>query len=73
MKKIGVLLISLICLLSLGLSAFAGDCDSFDGSNQGGNNYSRWSSPVESYLYACDDGKLMKVQYVPSEDKVVAE
>ena len=73
MKKIGVFLLGLICLLGLSFTALAGDCDSFSGSNQGANNYSRWASPVKSYLHVCGDGKLMKVQYLPKDGKLLAE
>ena len=73
MKKFGVTMLILICMLSLGLTALASDCDTFIGSNQSTNNYSRWASPVESYLHVCEDGKLMKVQYLPNDGLILAE
>ena len=73
MKKIGVFLIAVICIMGLGLSAAAGDCDSYSGSNQGTNNYSYWSAPVESYLHICSDGKLMRVQYLENDNKLLVE
>ena len=73
MKKIFALLIALICISGLTFTVSARDCDSYSGSNQSGNNYSRWASPVESYLYVCADGKLMKVQYLADEGRILVE
>ena len=45
----------------------------YNGSNIENQNYSHWSSPVESYLAPCGDGTLMRVQYVPSTKETIAE
>ena len=38
-------------------------CTTYQGSNVGAQNYSRWTNPMKSYLAAQDDGSLMRVQY----------
>lgn len=38
-------------------------CTTYEGSNVGAQNYSRWSNPMKSYLVAEDDGSFMRVQY----------
>ena len=38
-------------------------CTTYEGSNVGAQNYSRWTNPMKSYLAAQDDGSLMRVQY----------
>lgn len=38
-------------------------CTTYEGSNIGSQNYSRWSNPMKSYLTALDDGSFMRVQY----------
>ena len=38
-------------------------CTTYEGSNVGAQNYSRWTNPMKSYLVAEDDGSLMRVQY----------
>lgn len=38
-------------------------CATYEGSNVGAQNYSRWTNPMKSYLVAEDDGSLMRVQY----------
>ena len=72
MKKIGAILLVLICIAGLSFATFASDCDTFIGSNQGANNYDRWASPVKSYLHTCDDGKLMRVQYLSGDGLLLA-
>ena len=38
-------------------------CTTYEGSNVGAQNYSRWTNPMKSYLVAEDDSSLMRVQY----------
>ena len=38
-------------------------CTTYEGSNVGAQNYSRWTNPMKSYLVSEDDGSLMRVQY----------
>lgn len=45
----------------------------YEGSNINAQNYSKWSSPIQSYLVPCADGRRMRVQYVEYEKKLVAE
>ncbi len=74
MKKL--LMVSVVVMLSLFVlvqSAYAVSCEEFDGGNISGQNYSVWASPVKSYLSPTDDGKLMRVQQLPSDGRVLIE
>ncbi|MBQ4348825.1 MAG: hypothetical protein IJC79_04320, partial [Clostridia bacterium] len=74
MKKI--LMFSVLVILSLILLAqgvYAVSCETFDGSNISGQNYSVWASPVRSYLSLTDDGRLMRVQYLGADGRVLIE
>ena len=73
MKKIFVTVLSLLCVVMLGLSALAGGCETHYGSNENAQNYSRWATTVKSYLYMCEDGTLMRVQYLIAENKLLVE
>ena len=73
MKKIFGVVLGLILILMLSISAFAGGCEIHYGSNENAQNYIKWSTTVKSYLHICDDGKLMRVQYVVSENKLLIE
>lgn len=48
-------------------------CTTYDGSNVEAQNYWRWSSLVTSYLSACSDGRLMRVQYGSNIEGVLVE
>ena len=67
MKKIYALLMSVLCMLCLGVTAFAGSCDSYNGTNENSQNYTVWADAIGSYLHTTDDGKLMRVQYLGDE------
>ncbi|MBR2893820.1 MAG: hypothetical protein IKB94_08195, partial [Clostridia bacterium] len=74
MKKIlmfSVLVVLSFILLSQGV--YAVSCETFDGSNISGQNYSVWASPVKSYLSLTDDGRLMRVQYLGADGRVLIE
>ncbi len=73
MKKIAGLIFSLLCVLLISFTATAGSCDIYYGSNENAQNYSVWASTVKSYLHVCSDGKLMRVQYLVSENKLLVE
>ncbi len=45
------------------VSAVTTTCTTYSGQNIEEQNYSRWSSPIQSYLSACADSTLMRVQY----------
>ena len=73
-KKCFAVILSFCCLVSaIPVSAAKTTCTTYSGSNVESQNYSRWSSTVKSYLSACSDGSLMRVQYVSSEKKVLVE
>lgn len=45
----------------------------YNGRNTELQNYTRWASPISSYLIACSNGNMMRVQYVDSIDSIVVE
>ena len=73
MKKIVGAILSLMCVMALGISAFAAGCETYYGSNINAQNYTKWASTVKSYLHTGSDGKLMRVQYIVTENKLLAE
>ena len=73
MKKILGLLIGFICVFAISMSAFAAVCETHYGSNQNAHNYIKWATTVKSYLHAGNDGRLMRVQYIVAENKLLAE
>ena len=48
-------------------------CTTYDGTNVEKQTYSRWANPITSYLTACSDGRIMRVQYGASIEGVLAE
>jgi ribosomal protein S19 len=72
-KKIIGFLVCFICAFALSISAFAAACETHYGSNENAHNYTRWANTVKSYLHAGDDGSLMRVQYIVTENKLLAE
>ena len=73
MKKIAGLILGLVCTLLLGVTAAAGSCDIYYGSNENAQSYYNYATTVKSYLHVCSDGRLMRVQYLVSENKLLAE
>ena len=73
MKKVAGYILGLICLVLFSFSATAGVCDSYTGSNENDQDYSVWASTIKSHLYVCSDGKLMRVQYITSDNKILIE
>ncbi len=63
----------LVSVFILAFSCFAVECEEFSGSNASLQNYYTWASPVKSYLSLQSDGRLMRVQYLPSDGRVLAE
>ena len=45
------------------VKAASASCETYSGTNVEAQDYDRWSAPIQSYLSACADGKLMRVQY----------
>lgn len=69
-KWVGITVAALMCIMLMtainpNTAAYAVDadtpCDYLKGSNSSAQNYSTWSSTVESYLAVTDDG-YMRVQ-----------
>lgn len=75
MKKGISMIFSLVMILTMSVgyqgkkvkaaikTAVKTQCTTYQGSNVGAQNYSRWTNPMKSYLAAEDDGSLMRVQY----------
>ncbi len=74
MKKAFLFLCTvLMSVFMLTLSVFALECEEFTGNNSSSQNYYTWASPVKSYLSLLDGGRLMRVQYLPSDGRVLVE
>ncbi len=73
MKKIFGAFLGLMLLFSFALCAFAGSCETYSGNNINAQNYSVWATTVKSHLHFCDDGRLMRVQYLAGENKILVE
>lgn len=78
MKKRLLFLTTMICLVLAFLPAVSAQavtvtCDTYDGENVENQSYSRYTSPIESYLTPCDNGTLMRVQFLNSTDGVLVE
>lgn len=73
--SIFMILIMCFCIFNCGKPAQAEnvDCSTYTGNNEGQQNYSTYSSPMDSYLYQCSDGTLMKVQYIYASKVVSVE
>lgn len=62
-KLLSVFIVLCMVLVMVPVSASAaGTCVAYKGDNIEDQNYSRWASPVKSYLTQCSDGRLMRVQ-----------
>ena len=73
-SRILAVVLAVCCLISgIPTTAASTSCTVYSGTNVEYQNYSTWSKPVTSYLSACEDGSLMRVQYVGSEKKVLVE
>ncbi len=55
------------------VGACAVECAEFEGGNISGQNYVVWASPVRSHLSFTDDQRLMRVQYLPTNGRVLIE
>lgn len=78
MKKHFLFLSVMLCLLLAAAPASSTQavtitCDTYDGENVENQDYSRYASPIESYLTLCDDGTLMRIQFLNSTDGVLVE
>lgn len=74
-KKVISMMLSLVMIFTMSVgyhgkkvnaatkTAVKTQCTTYEGSNVGAQNYSRWTNPMKSYLVAQDDGSLMRVQY----------
>ncbi len=73
MKKLLRLILVVAGVLVLSVSALAGECDSFEGNNENAQNYTVWADTVKSYIHNCDDGQLMRVQYLGNQNILLVE
>ena len=73
MKKIRGVILGILCTFILCFTVAAGSCDVYYGSNEDAQDYYNYASTVKSYLHVCNDGKLMRVQYIISENKLLIE
>mgnify|MGYP001066157301 CR=1 FL=1 len=48
-------------------------CAEYSGKNKDRQDYTRWADTVKSYLILCEDGSLMRFQYVDANDGYLAE
>ena len=67
MKKILSLLLAACMLLAVlpEMDVNAAGCAEYSGSNKNAQNYAgNWASTVKSYLTICEDGSLMRFQYI---------
>lgn len=62
-----------IGMVPMTVGAATTTCTIYSGTNVEAQNYSRYASPMESYLSVCEDGSLMRVQYASSIDGVLVE
>ena len=73
MKKFLKCICALVGILLFAVTAFAGECDTYAGSNENANDYALWASTVKSNLYDCNDGRLMRVQYLADKNSILVE
>ncbi len=78
MKKHLLFLTVMLCLILtaapvVSAQAVTITCDTYDGENVENQSYSRYASTIKSYLTLCDDGTLMRVQFLSSTDGVLVE
>ena len=73
MKKIIGYICAGFLIMFFAFSAAAADCDSYTGTNENAQNYADWADIVESYIHNCDDGKLMRVQYLADKNTLLIE
>ena len=73
MKKLIGYIFALALMLIFTVTAGAGDCDSYKGTNINKQNYTQWADNIKSYLHNCDDGRLMRVQYLTEENTLLVE
>lgn len=77
MRRYIIGLFMVVCLV-FGMvpdTAFAAttSCTVYSGTNVEGQNYSRWASPISSYLAVCEDGNLMRVQAGSDVEGILVE
>lgn len=62
MKFLTMFVISTVLLASTAVTAYATCGQDYETTNIDAQNYTKWSTPIESYLTETTDGKLMRVQ-----------
>ena len=74
MKKfLSFIIVLCMIIVSMPMSVSAANVCTPDGNNTEAQNYSRWSSPIKSYLSKTNDGKIMRVQAGDSINGVLVE
>ena len=69
----GTIICAFIFVFIYGYTVYAADCTTYTGDNVEDQNYISGSHTVNSYLYKCSDGRLMRVQSVSSTSSIVVE
>ena len=63
----------IVGLMPINAVAATTTCTTYTGENVENQDYSRWASPIASYLSACEDGTLMRVQYGSNIEGLLVE
>ena len=62
-KLLSFIIVMCMIIVSVPMSVSATDvCTPYTGRNVEAQNYSRWASPIKSYLSTTSNGEIMKVQ-----------
>ena len=72
-KRVLYILFAVICLAFSCMSVSAVECEEFKVDNISAQNYYQWASPIKSYLSLADDGKLMRVEHLTYDGRVLIE
>ena len=72
-KRVLYILFAVICLAFSCMSVSAVECEEFKGDNISAQNYYQWASPIKSYLSLANDGKLMRVEHLTYDGRVLIE
>ena len=72
-KFITAVVISTALMVSTAVSAYATCGQDYETTNSNAQNYTKWSTPIESYLTETTDGKLMRVQKSDDNTGILVE
>lgn len=65
--------VSAVLMMGTAVSAYAACGQDYESSNSNAQNYTKWSTPIESYLTETTDGKLMRVQKTDDNTGILVE